>query len=72
MLKHEFIEQIEKYKPILTGRGRKTAELAGVTYVTYQNYVKGMASDPVIMDRIINACKLTSKNLRVLLADVES
>lgn len=63
MTKAKFIELIELYKPVISGRGREVARLAGVSYTTYQNYVKGMASDKKTMLAIITACENVSKGL---------
>ncbi len=57
MPKHEFVRQVELYKPIMWGRGRQIAEIAGVDYPTYQSYFKGIASNQDIMERILMACR---------------
>ncbi len=43
MTRYEFIKIVDDYKKVRNGNGREIADKVGVSYVTYQNYCKGMA-----------------------------
>ena len=70
MEKHTFIELIEKYKPIIDGRGREIAQNAEISYATYSNYVKGIASDPVIRARIIEECEKVAQDIKAKIEEI--
>lgn len=70
MEKHEFIREIEKMKPLISGKGKLIADSAEISYFQYSNYLKGAGSDPAIMNKILIACRNEIKRMQALAEDI--
>jgi hypothetical protein len=52
----DFVTKMAPIKPLLNGDGKSIAERLGVPYSTYQNYIKNIASDPDLRQRMYDTC----------------
>lgn len=53
--KPKFVELIEKYRPLIKGKGRDIADGIGMDYNKFQNYIKGYGNDEAVFEEILNA-----------------
>lgn len=72
MKRHEFIRKIDQYSPIINGYGQRIADIAEVSYTTYQNYKKGFGKDPEVMERILIACEVVKEEIATHIQQLNS
>lgn len=55
MKKSDFIEEIEKYRPLIKGKGRDIADSIEMDYVKFSNYIRGAGNEVEIYEQIVTA-----------------
>ena len=55
MTKAEFIAEIEKFKPLIKGKGGDIADSIGISRVKFMNYCRGGGPDEALMEKILDA-----------------
>lgn len=70
MTKGDFIDRIDKIRPLLYGYWREIAKKAGVTYTTVQQYSKGIAPVALTRIKIITACEEVLNEIKEKITEV--
>lgn len=63
MTKAQFIEEVEKYRPLIKGRGKEIADSIDMEYYKFMNYVNGAGREEEVFENILEALKAYKNEL---------